>query len=315
MASRVLEHPDAWHTRPLKEGPRMQGHRSASQGAWGDVAPPAAVGAGDEPRLPGPDDRGHPRAASGCRGAAAGPAGWTDRHGNRRGHAPPAALAGVRRAAPAGASRGLLGSELAAGRSGVPEGGERCPLGTSGGLTAPLPSTPGARPGRGRPTVGVPTARGRSLVGRCWGRCWRCWACVGPGTKDAPSGRATPAAASAARPSEHPADTPAIPHPIPRRAPDGVSTARTARYRRSELPSAGVGRKNRGRLPRSRWLVPSRWVLLGRPAGEEKRPANPTRAAIYGLAVRVYEGASGIDPDRSAARPSAALHAPAGVVV
>jgi hypothetical protein len=43
-----------------------------------------------------------------------------------------------------------------------------------------------------------------------------------------------------------------------------------------------------------------------RPAGEEKRPANPGRAAIYGLGVRVYGTASGIDPDPSAPRPSAA---------
>jgi len=94
---------------------------------------------------------------------------------------------------------------------------------------------------------------------------------------------------------------------------EAVPTASTAHSRRSGLPSPGVVRKKRGRLPGSLWCECSRLDERVRPTGEEKRPANPGRAAINGLAVRVQGRVLGIDPDPSASRPSAAPHAPQAV--
>ena len=133
------------------------------------------------------------------------------------------------------------------------------------------------------------------------------------GGKEAPTAPATTAAASVAPASEHPSQSRAIPLPIPPRAPEGVPTASTAHSRRSGLPSPGVVRKKRGRLPGSLWCGCSRLDERVRPAGEEKRPANPGRAAIGGLAVRVQGRVLGIDPDPSAPRPSAAPYAPQAV--
>jgi hypothetical protein len=131
--------------------------------------------------------------------------------------------------------------------------------------------------------------------------------------KAAPSAPAPTAAASGAQASVHPSILPPFPLPYSRRAPDGVPTASGARSGCSEVPSRGVARKNRARLPGSRWCECSRLDERVRPAGEEKRPANPGRAAIYGLGVRVYGRALGSDPDPSASRHSAAPYAPQDV--
>jgi hypothetical protein len=129
----------------------------------------------------------------------------------------------------------------------------------------------------------------------------------------APSAPAPTAAASGAQASVLPSVLPPFPLPYPRPAPDGVTTASTASCRWLEVPSRGVARKNRARLPGSRWCGSARQDERVRPAGEEKRPANPGRAAIYGLGVMVNGTASGIDPDPSAPRPSAAPDAPQDV--
>ena len=133
------------------------------------------------------------------------------------------------------------------------------------------------------------------------------------GGEAAPSAPAPAAAASGAQASILPSVLPPFPLPFPRRPPDGVIIASTADNRWSEVPSRGVARKNHARLPGSRWCSSARLDVRGRPAGEEKRPANPGRAAIYGLGVRVYRTGLGIDPDPSAPRPSAAPDAPQDV--
>jgi hypothetical protein len=262
------------------------------RGAEG-VASPAELGAGDEPRLSGPDRGGHARPAGGRHRAVAGAAGLADRRRFR--------LEGDQ-ADDAAAVRAAVAADLS--------GGVWWALGTSHAPTGRGRAGRVARPGPGR-TIRAPTAGGRRRGGAAG--CWSCWACGGRGTKDAPSGRAATPAGSAAQGSEHPSVSPPFPLPYPRRAPDGGGNASTAHSRRSKVPSPGVGRKKRGRPPGSRWCGPSRWVLLRRPAGEEKPAANPTRPAIHGRAVRVYGEALGSDPDRSAARPSAASDAPAGV--
>jgi len=131
--------------------------------------------------------------------------------------------------------------------------------------------------------------------------------------KAAPSAPAPTAAASGAQASVLPSVLPPFPLPYPRRAQAGVITASTASCRWSEVPSRGVARKNRARLPGSRWCECSRLDERVRPSGKEKRPANPGRAAIHGLGVRVYGRALGSDPDPSAPRPSAAPDAPQDV--
>jgi hypothetical protein len=162
----------------------MQGHRSAPQGAWGDVAPPADLGAGDEPRLPGPDRGGHLRLAGGRHCAVAGVAGVADcgRFGVEGDQADDAAAVCAALAAylPGGVPWALGTSRASTGRALTGRGR----VGRVG------------RRGPGRPTGLGPTVGGRRRGGV--DGCWSCWASVGAGREDAPWGRAAAAAASAA---------------------------------------------------------------------------------------------------------------------
>jgi hypothetical protein len=264
--------------------------RSLSLGA--DHLTRPAVGAGDEPAPPWPD-RG--------RGPAPGRPG-------RPGGATAAARPDHRtRSDLEQPGSGCLAVRGAPGLERLPEGGDRrWPVATSLGPTGSdrcCPASPPAASSPG-PTSHRPSGPpGRSALAREPGA---------GGSRRLTAPAPTPAG-SGAQGSEHPSESRAIPLPIPPRATGGVVEAPSAHSRRPELPSPGVAPKNRARLPGSRWCGSFRRLLLERPAGEEKRPANPGRAAIHGLGVKVQGRALGIDPDPSAPRPSAALDAPQAV--